>query len=244
MGPAGKNGVDGKAGAVGPTGPAGKDGKNGLDGKPGLNGKDGKNGLDGKPGVTGPMGPAGKNGVDGKAGSVGPMGPAGKDGKNGLDGKPGLNGKDGKNGLDGKPGPVGPMGPPGPAGSSAVVQRTGGREISTLLRLPDAAKLDSAILRRVGDTVELTLNNLRSKTAINQIVGRIPDGFRPIHAQSQVTSDTDFRLLRVDVESRKTADLSLRQAKSTDGLSSTSTSLVWLTNDDWPSRLPGKEYDR
>ena len=201
-------------------GPAGK---NGLDGKPGLNGKDGKNGLDGKPGVAGPVGPAGKNG---------------------LDGKPGLNGKDGKNGLDGKPGPVGPMGPPGPAGSSAVVQRTGGREISTLLRLPDAARLDSAILRRVGDTVELTLNNLRSKTAINQIVGRIPDGFRPIHAQSQVTSDNDFRLLRVDVESRKTADLSLRQAKSTDGLSSTSTSLVWLTNDDWPSRLPGKEYDR
>jgi hypothetical protein len=235
MGPAGKdgkNGLDGKPGPAGATGPAGKDGKNGLDGKPGP------------AGATGPAGKDGKNGLDGKAGAIGPMGPAGKDGKNGLDGKPGLNGKDGKNGLDGKPGPVGPMGPPGPAGSSAVVQRTGGREISTLLRLPDAAKLDSAILRRVGDTVELTLNNLRSKTAINQIVGRIPDGFRPIHAQSQVTSDTDFRLLRVDVESRKTADLSLRQAKSTDGLSSTSTSLVWLTNDDWPSRLPGKEYDR
>ncbi|MFM8583572.1 MAG: hypothetical protein ACKOFW_19075, partial [Planctomycetaceae bacterium] len=198
-------------------GPAGKDGKNGLDGKPGLNGKDGKNGLDGKPGVTGP---AGKNGLDGKAGPAGPMGPAGK------------------------PGPVGPMGPPGPAGSAAIVQRTGGREISTLLRLPDAAKLDSAILRRVGDTVELTLNNLRSKTAINQIVGRIPDGFRPIHAQSPVTSDADFRLVRVDVEPRKSADLSLRQAKASDGLSSTSTSLVWLTNDDWPSRLPGKEYDR
>jgi hypothetical protein len=211
MGPAGKNGLDGKAGPAGPAG---------------APGKDGKNGLDGKAGPVGPMGPAGKNGLDGKAGLAGPAG------------------KDGRNGLDGKAGPVGPVGPPGPPGPPGVAydsRTSGARDITTLLRLPGDSKLDSAILRRVGRTVELSLEGLRGKSAINGILGRIPDGFRPAYHQSLVTSDTDFRMAKVDVAATNTAELSVRQPKGTEGLSPTATSLVWLTDDDWPAKLPGRE---
>jgi hypothetical protein len=211
MGPAGKNGLDGKAGPAGPAG---------------APGKDGKNGLDGKAGPVGPMGPAGKNGLDGKAGLAGPAG------------------KDGRNGVDGKAGPVGPVGPPGPPGPPGVAydsRTSGARDITTLLRLPGDSKLDSAILRRVGRTVELSLEGLRGKSAINGILGRIPDGFRPAYHQSLVTSDTDFRMAKVDVAATNTAELSVRQPKGTEGLSPTATSLVWLTDDDWPAKLPGRE---
>ena len=234
-------------------GPAGKDGKNGLDGKAGpaglagAPGKDGKNGVDGKQGPVGPAGKDGRNGLDGKAGAVGPMGPAGKDGKNGVDGKQGpagLAGKDGRNGVDGKSGlvgPVGPAGPPGPAGVSHDLRASGARDITTLLKLPGDSRLDSAILRRVGRTVELSLEGLRGKSAINGILGRIPEGFRPAYHQSLVTSDTDFRMAKVDVAATNTAELSVRQPKGTDGLSPTATSLVWLTEDDWPAKFPGRE---
>jgi hypothetical protein len=178
------------------------------------------------------------------------MGPAGKDGKNGLDGKAGpaglagAPGKDGKNGLDGKAGPsgpVGPSGPPGPPGVSHEVRASGARDIVTLLKLPGDSKLDSAILRRVGKTVELSLEGLRGKSAINGILGRIPEGFRPAYHQSLVTSDVDFRMAKVDVAATNTAELSVRQPKGTEGLSPTATSLVWLTDDDWPIKLPGRE---
>jgi hypothetical protein len=237
-------------------GPAGKDGKNGLDGKAGpaglagAPGKDGKNGVDGKQGPVGPAGKDGRNGLDGKAGAVGPMGPAGKDGKNGVDGKQGpagLAGKDGRNGVDGKSGlvgpvgPAGPPGPPGPAGVSHDLRASGARDITTLLKLPGDSRLDSAILRRVGRTVELSLEGLRGKSAINGILGRIPEGFRPAYHQSLVTSDTDFRMAKVDVAATNTAELSVRQPKGTDGLSPTATSLVWLTEDDWPAKFPGRE---
>ncbi|MFN9373074.1 MAG: hypothetical protein ACK6D3_14430, partial [Planctomycetaceae bacterium] len=165
----------------------------------------------------------GKNGVDGKQG---PAGPAGKDGRNGLDGKPGA---------------VGPAGPPGPPGVSHELRASGARDITTLLKLPGDSRLDSAILRRVGKTVELSLHGLRGKSAINGILGRIPDGFRPAHHQSLVTSDADFRMAKVDVAAANTAELSVRQPKGTDGLSPTATSLVWLTEDDWPVKLPGRE---
>jgi hypothetical protein len=157
------------------------------------------------------------------------MGPAGKDGKNGLDGKAG------------PAGPVGPPGPPGPPGVSHEVRASGARDITTLLKLPGDSKLDSAILRRVGKTVELSLEGLRGKSAINGILGRIPDGFRPAYHQSLVTSDGDFRMAKVDVAATNTAELSVRQPKGTEGLSPTATSLVWLTDDDWPAKLPGRE---
>jgi hypothetical protein len=109
------------------------------------------------------------------------------------------------------------------------------------LKLPAAAKIDRAILRRVGNTVELSLVGLRSKSALNEVLGKIPAGFRPTYHQSQVTADKDFNQLRVSVAGGTTAELSANQPADSDSFASTSTSLVWLTNDDWPSKLPGKE---
>ncbi|HHI9942475.1 TPA: LPXTG cell wall anchor domain-containing protein, partial [Streptococcus pyogenes] len=63
-------------------GPAGKDGQNGKDGLPGKDGKDGQNGKDGLPGKDG------KDGQDGKDGLPGKDGKDGQDGKDGLPGKP------------------------------------------------------------------------------------------------------------------------------------------------------------
>jgi hypothetical protein len=178
----------------------------------------------------------GKNGVDGKAG---PVGAAGKDGKNGVDGKAGAAGKDGKNGVDGKAGPVGPKGDPGPAGSDL---RTGARDITSLLRLPDAARLDNAVLRRVGDTVELSLSGLRSKKRIDAVLGKVPAGFRPSSHQSLCTSDADFEQVRVSIDAEGSAAIQASQPKQAQGLAATSTSLVWLTDDQWPSKLPGKDW--
>jgi hypothetical protein len=209
------------------AGPAGKDGKNGVDGKAGLAGapgKDGKNGLDGKAGVAGPAGKDGKNGVDGKAGLAGAPG---KDGKNGLDGKPGV------------AGPAGAKGDRGPAGSDL---RTGARDITALLKLPDAARLDNAVLRRIGDTVELSLSGLRSKKRIDAVLGKVPVGFRPARHQSLCTSDVDFEQVRVSVDAEDSAAITAAQPKQAAGLASTSTSLVWLTDDEWPTKLPGKDW--
>jgi hypothetical protein len=170
------------------------------------------------------------------------MGPAGKDGKTGVDGKPGLAGapgKDGKNGLDGKAGPAGPKGDRGPAGTDL---RTGARDITALLRLPDAARLDQAVLRRVGDTVELSLAGLRSKKRIDAVLGKVPVGFRPSHNQSLCTSDADFEQVRVSVDASGSAAINASQPKQAAGLAPTSTSLVWLTDDEWPAKLPGKDW--
>ncbi|MGO6013046.1 LPXTG cell wall anchor domain-containing protein, partial [Streptococcus pyogenes] len=49
-----------------PIGPAGKDGQNGKDGLPGKDGKDGQNGKDGLPGKDGKDGQDGKDGLPGK----------------------------------------------------------------------------------------------------------------------------------------------------------------------------------
>ncbi|MFN9562832.1 MAG: hypothetical protein ACK56R_04785, partial [Pirellulaceae bacterium] len=239
-------GIDGKQGQTGATGQAGKEGKPGLpgpagkDGLPGKPGPAGPAGQDGKPGLPGATGPAGK---DGKPGLQGPAGPAGKDGKAGpagpagKDGKPGLQGPAGPAGKDGKAGPAGPMGPAGPAGGTT---RSGAREIVEGLKLPTGSKLDSAILRRVGDTVELSLRGLRSTKRLNAVLGKIPAGFRPSFPQAVLTSDGDMQPLRVAVSGGNAPDLSVVQGKDVGGLGATSTSMVWLTNDEWPAKLPGK----
>ena len=259
-GPKGDRGEPGPIGPIGPKGEHGPAGRDGLDGKPGpagpkgehgLNGKDGLDGKAGVDGKVGPVGPAGKdgtpgkNGLDGKAGVAGPAGKDGAPGKNGLDGKAGVagpagkDGAPGKNGLDGK---AGPMGPVGPAGVSAEIRATGAREISGLLKLPDAAKLDYAVLRRVGHTVELSLSGLRSKQRLNALLGKVPAGFRPIHDQSLSTSDGDFQPIRVNVEGNGSAEIRTAQPSNATGLDKTSTSIVWLTDDEWPAELPGRDW--
>jgi hypothetical protein len=108
------------------------------------------------------------------------------------------------------------------------------------LKLPTGSKLDSAILRRVGDTVELSLRGLRSAKRLNAVLGKIPAGFRPSFPQSVLTSDGDLQPLRVSVSGGNAPDLSVVQGKDGGGLGATSTSMVWLTNDEWPAKLPGK----
>ncbi len=110
------------------------------------------------------------------------------------------------------------------------------------MRLPDAARIDSAVLRRVGDTVELSLDGLRSKKRLDAVLGKVPAGFRPSRHQSLATADADFSSVRVSVDGSGTASIAAAQPKDATGLSSTSTSLVWLTDDEWPTKLPGKDW--
>ncbi|MFN9347536.1 MAG: hypothetical protein ACK6DQ_13155, partial [Planctomycetota bacterium] len=175
-------------------------------------------GKDGKPGLAGPAG---------KDGKPGPVGPAGKDGKNGL---------------DGKAGPAGPQGPKGDRGPAGSDLRTGARDITALLDLPEGARLDNAVLRRVGDTVELSIDGLRSKKRIDAVLGKVPAGFRPSRHQSLCTSDGNFEHVRMSVDADAKASITATQSKNASGLVSTSTAMVWLTDDEWPSKLPGKEW--
>jgi hypothetical protein len=122
------------------------------------------------------------------------------------------------------------------------VHATGSRDVTSSMKLPAGARLDRAILRRVGDTVELALHGLRSNRRLRAALGRIPTGFRPAHHQSLVTADQDFRHVRVAVDGASSAGVSAAQPASADGLDPVSTSLVWLTNDSWPSTLPGREW--
>jgi hypothetical protein len=132
----------------------------------------------------------------------------------------------------------------GPPGASADVLTTGSWEISSSLKLPSGARVDHAVLRRVGDTVELAITGLRSRDRIDAVLGKIPEGFRPSHAVSLVTADDGFRPVRIGVEAKTSARLSVSQAKGAEGLSHVSTTIVWLTDDKWPTRLPGKEWRR
>jgi hypothetical protein len=111
-----------------------------------------------------------------------------------------------------------------------------------MLRLPDAARLDSAVLRRIGETVELSLAGLRSKKRIDAVLGKVPAGFRPSRHQSQCTTDGDFEHVRVSVDAAGSASITATQPKQAAGLSGASTSLVWLTDDEWPTKMPGKDW--
>jgi hypothetical protein len=99
------------------------------------------------------------------------------------------------------------------------------------MRLPNGGGLDRAVLKRVGDTVELSLLGLRGSRQLKGLLGKIPAGFRPSLPHSLVTADESFRQVRVSVD-------------AAGGLGKVSTSLVWLTNDAWPSTLPGRPWNR
>lgn len=136
-------------------------------------------------------------------------------------------------------GAAGPKGERGPAGSDLC---SGARDITALLKLPDAARLDRAVLRRVGDTVELSLAGHRSQKRIDAVLGKVPVGFRPARHQSLCTSDIDFEQVCVSVDAEGSAAITAAQPKQAAGLASTSTALVWLTDDEWPTKLPGKDW--
>jgi hypothetical protein len=254
----GENGVQGEAGpqgAPGPMGPQGEPGPGGPkgdrgeigpagpQGKPGLDGKAGPAGKDGKPGPVGAAGPQGKSGLDGIDGVNGLNGSNGKDGKNGADGKPGVAGPKGERGLAGAAGAKGDAGPMGPAGPATGLRASGARDLTTLMRLPTGGGLDRAVLKRVGDTVELSLIGLRGSRQLKGLLGKIPAGFRPSLPQSLLTADEGFRQVRVSVDAGNAA-VAVAQPAETGGLGKVSTSLVWLTQDAWPTTLPGRPWNR
>ena len=234
QGPAGKDGKPGPAGPAGPQGKAGLDGIDGVNGLNGINGKDGKPGVAGAKGDRGPAGPAGAKGASGAKGERGPAGPAGAPGKQGPAGK------DGKPGVAGPKGDVGPAGPAGPA---TGLRATGVRDVTSTMRLPAGGGIDRVLLSRVGDTVELHLSGLRGSRRLKGQLGRIPAGFRPRHTQSLVTADEAFRPVRVSVDGGA-AGVAVTQPDEVDGLAKVSTSLVWLTDDAWPTTLPGRPARR
>jgi hypothetical protein len=109
------------------------------------------------------------------------------------------------------------------------------------MRLPNGGGLDRAVLKRVGDTVELSLLGLRGSRQLKGLLGKIPAGFRPSLPHSLVTADESFRQVSVDAGN---ANVSVAQPAAAGGLGKVSTSLVWLTNDAWPSTLPGRPWNR
>jgi hypothetical protein len=113
-----------------------------------------------------------------------------------------------------------------------------------LLDTPAGAALDGAVLRRVGNTVELAISGLRSRKRLRAVLGKVPEGFRPSHHQSLVTADDEFHQVRFDVGAKRSASIAVQQPASAEGLASVSTSLVWLTDDEWPNKLPGREWHR
>ena len=48
--------------------------------------------------------------------------------------------------------------------------------------------------------------------------------------------------MSVDADAK--AAITATQSKQASGVSTTSTSLTWLTEDEWPTKLPGKEWRR
>jgi hypothetical protein len=169
----------------------------------------------------------------------GERGPGGPKGDKGVKGDKGDKGVKGDKGDKGDRGPAGPQ---GPAGESAGIRASGSRLVTSLLRTPAGAAIDNAVLRRVGNTVELAISGLRSRKRLRAVLGKVPDGFRPVHHQSLVTADDEFHQVRFDVGSKRSSSISVQQPASADGLSKVSTALVWLTDDEWPSKLPGRDW--
>ena len=180
---------------------------------------------------------AGKNGLDGKDGKPGAVGPKGERGPAGAPGK------QGPAGVPGKPGAAGPKGDVGPAGPTTGLRASGARDVTAAMRLPSGGGLDRAVLKRVGETVELSLVGLRGSRQLKGLLGKIPAGFRPSLPQSVVTADEGFRQVRVSVDGGN-AGVSVNQPAGAGGLGKVATSLVWLTNDAWPTTLPGKPWNR
>jgi hypothetical protein len=131
----------------------------------------------------------------------------------------------------------------GPAGPATGLRASGARDLTTSMKLPSGGGLDRAVLKRVGDTVELSLIGLRGSRQLKGLLGKIPAGFRPSLPQSLLTADEGFRQVRVSVDSG-TAAVAVAQPAETGGLGKVSTSLVWLTQDAWPTTLPGRPWNR
>ena len=113
-----------------------------------------------------------------------------------------------------------------------------------MLDAPAGATFDNAVLRRVGNTVELAISGLRSRKRLRAVLGKVPDGFRPSHHQSLVTTDDEFHHVRFEVGAKRSASIAVHQPASAEGLAAVSTSMVWLTDDEWPGKLPGREWTR
>ncbi|MFM8495517.1 MAG: hypothetical protein ACKOEM_08325, partial [Planctomycetia bacterium] len=80
------------------------------------------------------------------------------------------------------------------------------------------------------------------KKRLDNVIGTVPAGFRPARPQSACTADSDFQHVRVSVDSDGSAAIRADQPKDAAGLAATSMSLVWLTDDAWPSKMPGKDW--
>jgi hypothetical protein len=59
-----------------------------------------------------------------------------------------------------------------------------------------------------------------------------------------VTADDEFHQVRFEVGSKRAASIAVQQPASAEGLAEVSTSLVWLTDDEWPAKLPGRELKK
>ena len=202
--------------------------------------------------VTIPPGPQGERGPEGPRGERGPEGPQG------IQGVPGVQGERGPEGPEGPEGPQGPkgdQGEPGPKGDkgdrgeqgipgTATLSDTGWRKIE----LPTGYSTETGhglYLRRIGSTVHAQVAFQATTAGGNNEISVAVSGFQPrsswplangpaasaqltdINGQPQagrafvIKSNRNFYLFNPDAGQPRFAYL------------------TYLTNDAWPSTLPG-----
>ena len=202
--------------------------------------------------VTIPPGPQGERGPEGPRGERGPEGPQG------IQGVPGVQGERGPEGPEGPEGPQGPKGDQGEAGpkgdkgdkgeqgipGTATLSDTGWRKIE----LPTTHVTESGhglYVRRIGSMVHMTIAFQTTSAGGNPQVWATVAGFHPrfnfpaLNANIASANLTDGN--GAPLPSRALAVSSGRgvHVYNADAGQSRFASLSYLTDDAWPTTLPG-----
>ena len=202
--------------------------------------------------VTIPPGPQGERGPEGPRGERGPEGPQGIQGIPGVQGERGPEGPEGPEGPQGPKGDQGETGPKGDKGDkgeqgipgTATLSDTGWR----VLGVPTSPSLDSAAsllrIRRIGPSVTFEAYLVGTSTAgFVEPLYTLPSGFQftpaPWGKWPSVSADlahrhsADGRIYANRINNAQTIGAHIESAVTRSAV------LSWITDDAWPSTLPG-----
>ena len=198
---------------------------------PGPQGERGAEGPEGPPGPEGPQGIQGVPGPQGERGPEGPEGPEGPQGPQGIQGETGPKGDKGDRGEQGIPG-------------TATLSDTGWRKIE----LPtgySAATGHGLYLRRIGSTVHAQVAFQATTAGGNNKIGVAASGFQPRfnwplpNAPAASARATDGNGATVSSGSFVIKSNRSFYLFDPDAGQSRYAYLTYLTDDAWPSTLPG-----
>lgn len=142
----------------------------------------------------------------------------------------------GPKGDQGDPGPEGPQGPAGPA---YTPPDTGWRQV-TIIDAEAFPTVDYSRVRRVGSTVWVTLFFSYTADAFSAMTSAMPSGFRPANAFSSPVSGYTGNPVQIGVFTVNAAgSTNLRINSEAGSAASGYFTTSWLTDQPWPSTLPG-----